>query len=140
MRYDSLIIDIGDILAKRRKQAYYAVNTILVNTYWQIGKLIIEYEQKGSRRAEYGAELLKCLSEYLTVYGKGFSKSNIYLMRQFYLKYPKFQTVSGKLSWSHYSELLSIGDDLTGQFYEKQSLNDGWSVRELKRHFVGEIK
>lgn len=66
-------------------------------------------------------------------YGTGFGKSNIYLCRQFYLKYPIFQTVSGKLSWSHYAELLTISDELSRQFYEKQAIKENWSFRELKR-------
>ena len=133
-KYNFLINNIGKILEEGRKKAIQSVNQILVQTYWEIGKQIVEYEQKGEEKAEYGTALLSSLSQDLKLrFGKGFSKSNVYLMRQFYLKYPKFQTVSGKLSWSHYSELLSIEDDLSRQFYEKQSLNDNWSVRELKR-------
>lgn len=66
-------------------------------------------------------------------YGKGFSKSNVYLCRQFYIKYPKFQTVSGKLSWSHYAELLTVADDMARSFYEQQTIKENWSFRELKR-------
>ncbi|MBU4501697.1 MAG: DUF1016 family protein [Nanoarchaeota archaeon] len=132
--YSILIDSIGVLLEQGRKQAYQAVNQILVKTYWDIGKRIVEYEQEGREKADYGSALLKNLSKDLKLrYGKGFSKSNIYLMRQFYLKYPKFQTLSGKLRWSHYAELLSIEDDLERPFYEKQSLNESWSVRELKR-------
>src|SRR3989344_7499063 len=119
--YEILIKDIGSILEQGRKQAYSAINTILLDTYWKIGKMIIEFEQKGKEKAEYGSELLERLSKDLKQrYGKGFSKSNVYLMRLFYLRYQKFQTVSGKLSWSHYSELLALEDDLTRQFYESQ--------------------
>src|SRR3989338_149811 len=133
-KYSELIENIGSLLEQGRKQAYQAVNTILVKTYWEIGKRIVEYEQEGKEKADYGAALLDTLSRDLKInYGKGFSKSNVYLMRQFYLKYKKFQTVSGKLSWSHYSELLSIGEDMTRQFYENQCLKENWSVRELKR-------
>ena len=132
--YILLIEDIGLFLKDGRKQAYQAVNSILVKTYWEIGKRIVEYEQAGKEKAEYGSSLLKDLSRDLKLkYSKGFSKSNIYLMRQFYLKFPKFQTLSGKLSWSHYAELLSVEDDLACQFYKKQSINENWSVRELKR-------
>lgn len=132
--YSSLINSIGALLEQGRKQAYQAVNTILVKTYWEIGKRIIKYEQEGKEKAEYGSSLLDNLSKDLKIrHGKGFSKSNVYLMRQFYLKYQKFQTVSGKLGWSHYAELLSIEEDLARQFYENQSLKENWSVRELKR-------
>lgn len=85
----------------------------MVATYWQIGQQIVEFEQNGADRAEYGTELLKDLSKDLKQqYGKGFSKSNLYMMRLLYNKFPKFQTLSGKLSWSHYTELLGVSDDL----------------------------
>ena len=101
-KYTSLINNISRILEEGRKTAFYAINNILVKTYWEIGKQIVEFEQKGKEKAEYGSELLNTLSKDLKLnYGKGFSKSNIYLMRLFYIKYTKFQTVSGKLGWSH---------------------------------------
>ncbi|MBA3046489.1 MAG: DUF1016 domain-containing protein, partial [Euryarchaeota archaeon] len=132
--YSSLIDSIGMLLEQGRKQAYRAIDSILVKTYWEIGKQVVEYEQGGREKAEYGSALLDTLSKDLKRrYGKGFSRSNLYLMRQFYLKYPIIQTASGKLSWSHYSELLSIDDDMARQFYEKQSIKEKWSVRELKR-------
>jgi len=132
--YNRLIDNIAQILEQGRRQSYAAVNKILVKTYWEIGKRIVEYEQEGKEKAEYGAALLDHLSRDLKLmHGKGFSKSNVYLMRQFYLKYEKFQTLSGKLSWSHYSELLSIEEDLARRFYEGQCLKENWSVRDLKR-------
>jgi len=132
--YNQLIGNITQILEQGRKQSYAAVNKILVKAYWEIGKRIVEYEQEGKEKAEYGTALLDHPSRDLKLmHGKGFSKSNVYLMRQFYLKYKKFQTVSGKLSWSHYSELLSIGEDLARRFYEGQCLKENWSVRDLKR-------
>lgn len=132
--YDKLLTNIGKTLEQGRKQAYYAVNTILVKTYWEIGRQIIDYEQQGEERAEYGSRLLSQLSKDLKIrYGKGFSKSNVYLMRHLYLKYPKFQTVSGKLNWSHYVELLGVEEDLERSFYEKQCINEQWSIRELRR-------
>lgn len=132
--YKKLVQDIGALLAEGRKQAFQKVDNIVTITYWRIGRRIVEHEQAGAEKAEYGSRLLKDLSRDLKAeYGKGFSKSNIYTMRLFYLKYKKFQTVSGKLSWSHYGELLSISDNMARSFYEKQCVNDGWSVRELKR-------
>ncbi len=112
---------------------------------WEIGRHIVEFEQHGKERAEYGTELLVSLSKDLKVkFGKGFSRSNLQLMRLFYIKYPNFQTVSGKsvksqtlsgilLSWSHYAELLTVSDDLARGFYEKQSIKENWSFREMKR-------
>ncbi len=135
--YQSLINQISDAFVKGQTNAVAAVNTFLVETYWQIGKYIVEFEQDGKAKAEYGKVLLKNLSQDLSLtLGKGFSLSNIYLMRLFFIKYPKFQTASGKfkrLSWSHFCELISIDDDLERQFYEVQSSLENWKVRELKR-------
>lgn len=120
-RYNQLVDSIGQLLKESRKQVAKTINTILVKTYWEIGRQIVEYEQRGGEKAEYGSELLTGLSKDLKLkYGKGFSKSNVYLMRLLYLKYPKFQTLSGKFSWSHYVELLGVSDDLAKSFYEKQ--------------------
>lgn len=133
-QYKRLIQDIGTLLTEGRKQAFRAVDNILVQTYWQIGRRIVEHEQAGSEKAEYGSRLLADLAKDLKQhYGKGFSRSNLQYMRLLYLKYPKCQTVSGKLSWSHYAELLSVSDDLARSFYEKQCIHENWSVRELKR-------
>lgn len=132
--YSSLITVIGFLLENGRRQAYQTVNTILVKTYWEIGKRIVEYEQHGKEKAEYGSALLENLSTDLKLkYGKGFSKSNLIYMRLFYLKYPKSETVSHQLSWSHYFELLKIEDNLERSFYEKQCIHEKWSNRELKR-------
>ena len=132
--YHNLLGNIGEILEKGRRQAYQAVNNILVQTYREIGKLIVEFEQKGKIKAEYGSQLLLKLSKELkTKYGKGFSRSNLTYMRLLYLKYQKGETLSHKLSWSHYFELLKIEDDLARSFYEKQCIKEKWSVRELKR-------
>lgn len=132
--YSSLIRDISFLLEEGRKQAYRAVNTILVRTYWEIGKRIVEFEQHGKEKAEYGSALLESLSKDLKLrHGKGFSKSNLIYMRLFYLKYQKSETMSHQLSWSHYFELLKIEDNLERSFYEKQCIHEGWSNRELKR-------
>src|SRR3989344_1114745 len=130
--YSLLFNSIGSLLEQGRKQAYQAVNQILVSTYWQIGKQIIEYEQYGEEKAEYGSALLDKISRDLKMkYGKGFSRRNILDMRRFYQSYPKWQTVSAELSWSQYVELLSIDESLERSFYEKQCINERWSVREL---------
>ena len=132
--YNFLINNIGEILKEGRQKAFQAVNAILINTYWQIGKKIVEYEQQGEKRAVYGENLLSNLSKDLkTRYGKGFSISNLQYMRLIYIKYPNHQTVSGKLGWSHYIELLSVEEDLARSFYEKQCVHENWSVRKLKR-------
>ncbi|SFE34208.1 Predicted nuclease of restriction endonuclease-like (RecB) superfamily, DUF1016 family [Peptostreptococcus sp. D1] len=126
--------DIKLLLNEARNTVVTQVNNILLKTYWEIGKIIVLDEQNNSDRAEYGTSLLKNLSKQLTKeFGRGFSKSNLFNMRRFYLTYQKFQTVSGKLSWSHYSELLSISEDSKRSFYERECENSNWSVRELKR-------
>lgn len=132
--YEKLIKNIGLLLEHGRRQAVAAINQILVKTYWDIGKQIVEYEQSGKERAEYGSGLLDKLSYDLKLrYGKGFSRRNILDMRRFYVCYKNWQTVSAELSWSHYIELLSIDDELERGFYEKQCTHERWSVRELKR-------
>ncbi len=132
--YKILINNIGKILEKGRKQVVIAVNNILVNTYWEIGRQIVEFEQKGKEKVEYGSKLFERIAKDLKDrYGKGFSRSNIIYMRLLYLKYPKSQTLSDQLGWSHYIELVSIDDDLERSFYEKQCIKENWSVRELRR-------
>ena len=132
--YDNLITSVGVLLEKARRKAYSQINQILVKTYWEIGKKIVEYEQKGKERAEYGTKLFdRIVNDLRKRYGKGFSRSNVIYMRLLYLKYPKSQTLSDQLSWSHYVELLMIDDDLERSFYEKQCIKENWSIRELKR-------
>lgn len=131
---NSMVLEIREQLENARKNVAQQVNTQLLTTYWNIGRIIVEYEQQNQIRADYGKQTLRELSKELTrEFGKGFSRSNLQNMRAFYLAYEKCQTVSGKLSWSHYCELLSITDENKRSFYEKESINSGWSVRELKR-------
>ena len=133
LHYD-VLKDIKTLMERSRNEVARQVNNILLETYWEIGRIIVEDEQGHSERAEYGKELINDLSRQLTKeYGKGFSKSNLFNMRKLYLSYPIFQTLSGKLTWSHYCELLSISDEKKRSFYEKESINANWSVRELKR-------
>jgi predicted nuclease of restriction endonuclease-like (RecB) superfamily len=136
--YQSLKHEIGELLSKGRAQAGRAINTILVQTYWHIRRHIVEFEQSGKEKAEYGAELLNRLSKDLTLeFGKGFSRSNLFQIRQFYLKFPKIKTLSGQLSWSHYAEIIKAENDLEISFYAKESEKEKWSVRELKRQMKG---
>ena len=130
----SMILEIRELLETTRKNVAQQVNTQMLTTYWNIGRIIVEYEQQIQLRAEYGKQTLRELSKELTrEFGKGFSVSNIQFMRRFYQSYSIQQTVSVKLSWSHYCELLSITDENKRSFYEKEAVNSGWSVRELKR-------
>ncbi|MFA5839025.1 MAG: PDDEXK nuclease domain-containing protein [Candidatus Margulisiibacteriota bacterium] len=133
-RYKHLIDSIGQLLQLGRQKAFQQVNNILVQTYWEIGRQIVVFEQDSNRKAEYGSELLDQIAADLKErYGKGFSRSNVFNFRRFYLAYPKIQTVSGFFSWSHLIELISIENPITRSFYEKQCLSDKWSVRELRR-------
>jgi predicted nuclease of restriction endonuclease-like (RecB) superfamily len=135
--YQNLVEKISDTYAYGYQKAVVAVNSNMVETYWKIGQYIVEFEQSGNIKAEYGKSLLTNLSKDLSItHGKGFSLSNVYMMRQFFIKYPIFQTVSGKfdrLTWSHFCELIPIDNEIERQFYEIQSLNENWNVRELKR-------
>ncbi|MBT6040636.1 DUF1016 domain-containing protein [Candidatus Woesearchaeota archaeon] len=152
--YSTLINNVGQLLEQGRKQTYRAVNNIMVQTYWNIGRMVVEYEQGGKERAEYGTYLLKKLSEDLTDrHGKGFSRDNLENMRRFYLMYSISETVSRKsphsltfscrclksatlwrkLSWSHICVIMRIKDEIIRNFYIKEVENQGWSIRELDR-------
>ncbi len=129
-----VVHEIGDLLTAARSNVARQVNNELLSTYWNIGRIIAEYEQTVPERADYGKQTLKELSKALTAeFGKGFSRANLYNMRQFYLSYEKVQSVTGKLTWTHYCELLTISDPDKRSFYEKEAVNSNWSVRELKR-------
>lgn len=129
-----VLAQIRQIVQQSRQQLAQSVNEALLQTYWDIGKVIVEQEQHGRSKAEYGKALIRSLSKELSQeLGKGFSVSNLFNMRNFYLSYRKFQTVSGKLSWSHYCELLAISEADKRSFYEQECLRSNWSVRELKR-------
>ncbi len=131
---NSIVAEIKTILDAARNSVARQINSELLNTYWNIGHIISDYEQTIPERADYGKQTLKELSRVLSAeFGKGFSVSNLQFMRRFYLTYQMQQTVSVKLSWSHYCELLSISDTDKRSFYEKEAINAGWSVRELKR-------
>ena len=133
----SVVKEIKSLMERARSHIASRVNTELLSTYWNIGRVICEYEQTVPERADYGKRTLRALSKELTKeLGKGFSISNIQFMRRFYQTYEIQQTVSVKLSWSHYCELLSISDPDKRSFYEKETINSGWSVREMKRQIA----
>ena len=132
--YQSLLGKISEVYATGQARAAQAVNVHITETYWRIGRDIVEFEQEGIARAAYGKALLTTLSRDLTLrHGKGFSRSNLSRFRQFYLAYPICATLSHKLSWSVISELLKIEDPLERGFYEQQAIREKWAVRELKR-------
>lgn len=130
----NLYQQISNVILKNKTKMVYQINNILVETYYMIGKIIVENEQNGNIRAEYGKDILKKLSKRLTdEFGTGFSLSGLYNMRLFYNKYKNFQPLAGNLSWSHYCYLIYIEDDDERLFYEKECINSKWSKRELKR-------
>ena len=132
--YRQLVSQISDTFVLGQQRAVIAVNTHLVETYWKIGEYIVEYEQGGNIRAEYGKRLLEQLSKDLSLlHGKGFGISNLYRMRQFRLTFPILAKPSQELSWSHYVELLKIEDPQERSFYEQQTLIEKWSVPQLIR-------
>ena len=132
--YQSLLGEISDVYTTGQTRATQAVNAHITQTYWQIGHDIVEFEQGGKTRADYGTRLLATLSRDLTLrHGKGFSRSNVIYMRLLYLHYQKGQKPSDLLSWSHHVELLRIEDPLERSFYEQQSIREKWSVPELQR-------
>ena len=132
--YKKLIDNIITLWGETKAKAITAVNTELLDANWQTGKYIVEYELKGKDRAEYGKQLLTNLSKDLTIRnGKGFNRSNLVYMRKFYIAFPICETVSHKLTWSHYFELLKCDNKLELQFYYKECIKEGWKVRELKR-------
>ncbi|MGR8933864.1 MAG: PDDEXK nuclease domain-containing protein [Gammaproteobacteria bacterium] len=132
--YQDLLQEIGQLLHTARQQAAQTVNTLLVQTYWRIGRHIVEFEQGGNEKADYGSGLLDRLSKDLTtLHGKGFSRSNVYYMRKLYLSFQNSETLSHKLSWSHYFEILKADEPLEISFYTRQAVLENWSVRELKR-------
>jgi predicted nuclease of restriction endonuclease-like (RecB) superfamily len=133
-KYEKLLTDIGLTIETARQNAVRAINTELVKANWEIGRHIVEYEQYGKERAEYGSDLLTRLSRDLRLrYGKGFGRRNVLDMRRFYLSYQKWQAVPAKLSWTHIISLIGISDENARKFYEKQATHEKWSYRELER-------
>jgi predicted nuclease of restriction endonuclease-like (RecB) superfamily len=125
---------IREVLIQARSRALQVVNTEMVACYWQIGRLIIEEEQKGEKRAEYGKRLIRDLSKRLTEeFGKGFDRTNLQHMRAFYLGYSNCDALRRELSWTHYRLLLRIEKPGARAFYEAEAVNSRWSTRELER-------
>lgn len=132
----NFIQEIKQLVLRGRQEAYAAVNQAMVNTYWQIGRRIVEEEQGGAERADYGKQILKQLSAALTEeFGKGFSVQNLYYFRQFYLTFPEiFHTPCGILTWSHYRRLLSVTNPQAREWYAKEASEQMWSYATLNRN------
>ncbi len=133
-KYEKLLAAIGLTIETARQNAIRAINTELVKANWEIGRHIVEFEQQGKERAEYGSDLLTRLSRDLRLqFGKGFGRRNVLDMRRFYLAYEKWQAVPAKLSWTHIIALIGVSDNIARRFYEKQATHEKWSYRELER-------
>ena len=135
---NNFIVEIKTLLQNARNSIYKTINITMTQTYWEIGQRIVEEEQSGATRAEYGKGLVKNLSSELTKeFGSGFSVDNLKNMRRFYLAYPKSETASHqfKLSYSHYIFLTRIANEDERTFYEIESAQNNWTLRELKRQF-----
>ncbi len=135
---ESLFNDVKHIIDSGRQQSYVAVNNAMITTYWKIGKRIVEEEQKGEIRAEYGEKIISRLSEYLTEeYGSGFSKRYLAYFRKFYITFPEpqiLQTRLQNLRWSHILTALRVGDSLAIRWYLETASQEMWSVRTLDRN------
>lgn len=129
-----IVSQIKSIIEQARHNAAVAVNHELIFSYWKIGKLIADSEHSNGMNDTTARSYILALSKTLSAeLGKGFSRSNLFNMRNFYLNFPDVQTASGQISWSHYCELLAVSDKDARSFYEKECLNSRWSVRELRR-------
>lgn len=132
----SFIREIKQIVTEARQKAYTAINSAMVEAYWQMGKRIVEEEQQGKERADYGTQLLKELSAELTKeFGKGFSTGSLYYYRQFYNTFPEiFATPWRILSWSHYKRLIQVPNPEARAWYLKEAQEQMWSYRTLDRN------
>ncbi len=131
---EQLFTQIKQMLDNARKHIAHTVNTTTIEAYWQVGKYIVEYEQSGNLKAEYGKGIIDRLSKRLTTeYGGGFSTTNIRYMRQFYLYFPIRHTVCDKLSWSHYRHLFRVENETARNYYLSECVAENWSVRQLQR-------
>ena len=132
---NNLYQNIAAILQEARSRSYRAINTTMIEAYWNIGQQIVEEEQQGKHRAEYGSKLLPYLSKKLqTDFGKGFNTSNLAYMKQFYLSFPIFHAVRGELTWTHYRLLLKVANEKARNFYISESIDNQWNTRVLERN------
>lgn len=134
----SVLNDIRTIIEQGRRQAYAAVNTVMISTYWHIGKRIVEEEQQGNERAKYGKELIKTLAKELTdEYGNGFSERYLRAFRQFYIVVPSYEIWKSRfpnLTWTHVFSTLRVGDETAIRWYLENASSQMWSVRAVVRN------
>ena len=134
---NALIENIKEIIVNSRTGIVRKVNHALIATYWKIGNEIVKNEKRNGIDSQSSRQVILSLSKQLTnELGKGFSRSNLFNMRKFFIEYPSVQTLSGQLNWSHICELLIIESQEKRNFYEKETINSNWSIRELKRQIT----
>jgi predicted nuclease of restriction endonuclease-like (RecB) superfamily len=143
LKTDTLYFEIKTVIENARTRAYKAINSAMVQAYWHIGRLIVEADQKGETKAEYGKALIKELSKRLTHdFGKGFTTTNLKYMRQFYLTFPishalrdksDVNTLHPELSWTHYRLMLKVENPKARRFYIQECIESKWSTRQLER-------
>jgi predicted nuclease of restriction endonuclease-like (RecB) superfamily len=131
----SFLVHVKNLIYEAQRSVLQSVNSIMVQTYFELGKQIVEHEQEGKNYANYGEYLLEALSENLTKeFGKGYSKRNLELIRKFYLTYKIAKSpISQSISWTHYLHLMRIQNEDERVFYENEIVSNNWSVRELNR-------
>jgi predicted nuclease of restriction endonuclease-like (RecB) superfamily len=133
-RLDPLYRQVHAILTAARNRAWQATNTIMVEAYWEIGRVVVQEEQAGQAKAGYGKRIIESLSARLQAdFGKGHDRSNLFHMRAFYLAYPKVDALRRQLSWTHYRVLLRVDNPDARAFYETEAVSARWSTRELER-------
>lgn len=130
----TLLVELGELIRRARQHVLRAVDTIQVQTCWQVGRHIVQFEQGGSTRADYGKRLLPELAKALTAeFGKGFDVSNLRHMRGFYLAFPIHDALRRELSWTHYRTLLRVDSDIARTWYMNEAAEQNWSSRALER-------
>lgn len=133
---DRLYEEIRNLLISARKKVITTVNSALVMTYWQVGKMIVE-AQGGEERAVYGTNLLKNISDRLSKeFGKGFDASNLRYMRQFYMAFPNCDALSRNLTWTHYKKIIKVTNPLAREYYAREAAEGNWSTRQLERQIA----
>ncbi|TVR37576.1 MAG: DUF1016 domain-containing protein [Cryomorphaceae bacterium] len=131
---EALYDEIRQIIEEARNTVYRTANFAMVQAYWNVGRLIVEQEQKGKERAKYGEELIRQLSEQLTSeYGRGFTATNLKYMRQFYSTFEKSHALRDELTWTHYRLLLKVEEKEAREFYLQEAIECNWSTRSLDR-------
>ncbi|NJM93820.1 MAG: DUF1016 domain-containing protein, partial [Cytophagales bacterium] len=130
---EKLYNEASQLIEEARNTVYRTANFAMVQAYWNIGKLIVEEEQKGTERADYGMALIEQLSKKLSNHGRGFNQRNLWYMKQFYQQWPNVNALRSELTWTHYRLLLKVESSTARDFYMKESVEGNWSTRQLER-------